>query len=163
MQWVGDRISADVYGGKDGERSAGPLGHGFEEDRAVVEVVVPSHFLRNLPQFASLSFKRGVRFAVAPLNEAHEGWALGPGSWRQARGEGVFVEARSAEGGIRPLKAARESERRVARMVERHGAVLMRVARHLSLCQDDALDAYQRALEIYLRRVDSLDPATELA
>jgi RNA polymerase sigma factor (sigma-70 family) len=39
----------------------------------------------------------------------------------------------------------------------------MRVARHLSLCHDDALDAYQRALEIYLRRVDSLDPATELA
>jgi RNA polymerase sigma factor (sigma-70 family) len=39
----------------------------------------------------------------------------------------------------------------------------MRVALHWSLCRDDALDAYQRALEIYLRRVDSLDPATETA
>ncbi len=39
----------------------------------------------------------------------------------------------------------------------------MRVAQHWSLCRDDALDAYQRALEIYVRRLDSLDPATELA
>jgi RNA polymerase sigma factor (sigma-70 family) len=39
----------------------------------------------------------------------------------------------------------------------------MRIAQHWSLCRDDALDAYQRALEIYVRRVDSLDPATELA
>ncbi|HKH19220.1 MAG TPA: hypothetical protein VKA57_16970, partial [Solirubrobacteraceae bacterium] len=39
----------------------------------------------------------------------------------------------------------------------------MRVARHWSLCHDDALDAYQRALEIYVRRLDSLDPATEIA
>ena len=39
----------------------------------------------------------------------------------------------------------------------------MRVALHWSLCRDDALDAYQRALEIYVRRLDSLDPATETA
>jgi DNA-directed RNA polymerase specialized sigma24 family protein len=39
----------------------------------------------------------------------------------------------------------------------------MRVAQHWSLCRDDALDAYQRALEIYVRRIDSLDPATEIA
>jgi RNA polymerase sigma factor (sigma-70 family) len=39
----------------------------------------------------------------------------------------------------------------------------MRVAQHWSLCRDDALDAYQRALEIYLRRIDTLDPATEIA
>jgi RNA polymerase sigma factor (sigma-70 family) len=39
----------------------------------------------------------------------------------------------------------------------------MRVARHWSLCLDDALDAYQRALEIYVRRLDSLDPTTEIA
>lgn len=51
----------------------------------------------------------------------------------------------------------------MARMVQRHGAALMRVARHFSLCQDDALDAYQRALEIYLRRLDTLDPVTEAA
>jgi hypothetical protein len=39
----------------------------------------------------------------------------------------------------------------------------MRVALHWSLCRDDALDAYQRALEIYVRRLESLDPATEVA
>jgi RNA polymerase sigma factor (sigma-70 family) len=39
----------------------------------------------------------------------------------------------------------------------------MRVALHWSLCRDDALDAYQRALEIYVRRLDTLDPATEVA
>ncbi len=39
----------------------------------------------------------------------------------------------------------------------------MRVARSYSLCADDAQDAVQRALEIYMRRVESLDPATELA
>jgi DNA-directed RNA polymerase specialized sigma24 family protein len=39
----------------------------------------------------------------------------------------------------------------------------MRIAQHWSLCRDDALDAYQRALEIYVRRVETLDPATEIA
>jgi RNA polymerase sigma factor (sigma-70 family) len=52
---------------------------------------------------------------------------------------------------------------RVAALVARHERALMRVALHWSLCRDDALDAYQRALEIYVRRVDSLDPATESA
>jgi RNA polymerase sigma factor (sigma-70 family) len=39
----------------------------------------------------------------------------------------------------------------------------MRVARQASLCHDDALDAYQRALEIFVRRVETVDPATEVA
>src|SRR4051812_20324074 len=46
-------------------------------------------------------------------------------------------------------------------MVARHGGALLRVANQFSLCHDDALDAYQRALEIYLRKLDSVDPATE--
>ena len=46
-------------------------------------------------------------------------------------------------------------------MVARHGAALLRVANQFSLCHDDALDAYQRAFEIYLRRLDTVDPATE--
>ena len=46
-------------------------------------------------------------------------------------------------------------------MVARHGPALLRVAIQFSLCHDDALDAYQRALEIYLRRLASVDPATE--
>src|ERR1700742_3792147 len=46
-------------------------------------------------------------------------------------------------------------------MVTRHGPALLRVANQFSLCHDDALDAYQRALEIYLRRLATIDPATE--
>jgi RNA polymerase sigma factor (sigma-70 family) len=46
-------------------------------------------------------------------------------------------------------------------MVTRHGAAVLRVANQFSLCHDDALDAYQRAFEIYLRKLDAVDPATE--
>jgi RNA polymerase sigma factor (sigma-70 family) len=46
-------------------------------------------------------------------------------------------------------------------MVARHGPALLRVANQFSLCHDDALDAYQRALEIYLRRLDTVEVATE--
>jgi RNA polymerase sigma factor (sigma-70 family) len=46
-------------------------------------------------------------------------------------------------------------------MVARHGAAVLRVANQFSLCHDDALDAYQRAFEIYLRKLDTVDPATE--
>ena len=46
-------------------------------------------------------------------------------------------------------------------MVARHGAAVLRVANQFSLCHDDALDAYQRAFEIYLRRLATVDPATE--
>src|SRR3954471_2310732 len=53
------------------------------------------------------------------------------------------------------------SARRVEAMVARHGPALVRVANQFSLCHDDALDAYQRGLEIYLRRLESVDPATE--
>jgi hypothetical protein len=45
----------------------------------------------------------------------------------------------------------------------RHERALLRVARASSLCHDDALDAYQRALEIFVRRVETVDPATEVA
>ena len=52
---------------------------------------------------------------------------------------------------------------RVAFIVARHGEVLTRIARSFSLCADDAQDAVQRSLEIYMRRAESLDPETELA
>jgi RNA polymerase sigma factor (sigma-70 family) len=50
---------------------------------------------------------------------------------------------------------------RIEAMVARHGPMLLRVANQFSLCHDDALDAYQRALEIYLRRLGTIDRATE--
>ena len=63
----------------------------------------------------------------------------------------------------RPAAALGGPQDRVEAIVARHGELLTRVARGYSLCADDAQDAVQRALEIYMRRVDSLDPATELA
>jgi len=42
--------------------------------------------------------------------------------------------------------------------VHAHAASLLRLARRHSLCADDAQDAYQRALEIFLRRADTLEP-----
>ena len=63
----------------------------------------------------------------------------------------------------RPAAALGDPGDRVAGIVARHGELLKRVARSYSLCADDAQDAVQRALEIYMRRVSSLDPATELA
>jgi hypothetical protein len=58
---------------------------------------------------------------------------------------------------------AADPRSRVAAVVTRHERTLLHVARQASLCHDDALDAYQRALEIYVRRVDTVDPATEVA
>jgi RNA polymerase sigma factor (sigma-70 family) len=61
-------------------------------------------------------------------------------------------------------QAARgEHESRIATVVARHEQTLLRVAQQFSLCHDDALDAYQRALEIFVRRVSTVDPATEVA
>jgi RNA polymerase sigma factor (sigma-70 family) len=52
---------------------------------------------------------------------------------------------------------------RVAAVVARHERTLLRIARQASLCDDDAQDAYQRALEIFVRRAATVDPATEVA
>jgi RNA polymerase sigma factor (sigma-70 family) len=56
---------------------------------------------------------------------------------------------------------AHDAARRVEALIAGHGPALLRVANHFSLCQDDALDAYQHALEIYLRRLATVDAATE--
>src|SRR5688572_9903671 len=75
--------------------------------------------------------------------------------------EGPQLAGRAAQRqGARPDRAV---DARVTALAGRHQRSLMRVALHWSLCRDDALDAYQRALEIYVRRLDSLDPATEIA
>ena len=51
---------------------------------------------------------------------------------------------------------------RAAALVHQHHRTLLRIAQHWSATPDDAQDAVQRALEIYMRRIDSLDPETEL-
>lgn len=60
-----------------------------------------------------------------------------------------------------PASPGDDPETRIAALVRAHGAALLRTARQHSLCLDDAQDAYQRALEIFLRRMATVDPVTE--
>jgi hypothetical protein len=60
-------------------------------------------------------------------------------------------------------EVAKAGASRVAAVVAKNERTLLRGARQASLCDDDAHDAYQRALEIFLRRVDTVDQATEVA
>ena len=76
-------------------------------------------------------------------------------TWRIALGAG------GVQG--RPALRVQDPEDRVASVMSRHGRTLLRTANHWSICHDDALDAYQRALEIFLRRADSVQPETEVA
>jgi RNA polymerase sigma factor (sigma-70 family) len=46
----------------------------------------------------------------------------------------------------------------VVATIRAHASSLLATARRHSLCADDAHDAYQRALEIFIRRASSLDP-----
>jgi hypothetical protein len=48
-------------------------------------------------------------------------------------------------------------------MLREHRATLLWIARRWSATADDAEDPLQRALEIYRRRLDTVDAATELA
>src|SRR3954463_14200211 len=43
-------------------------------------------------------------------------------------------------------------------VVSQHADSLLKTARRHSLCADDAQDAYQRTMEIFMRRAASLDP-----
>jgi RNA polymerase sigma factor (sigma-70 family) len=50
----------------------------------------------------------------------------------------------------------------VERTIRQHSTSLLRLARRHSYCQDDAHDAYQRALEIFIRRARTLEPQAAL-
>jgi hypothetical protein len=52
-----------------------------------------------------------------------------------------------------------ETQQFVLQTVATHAESLLRTAERHSLCQDDAHDAYQRGLEIFVRRVPELDRA----
>jgi RNA polymerase sigma factor (sigma-70 family) len=60
------------------------------------------------------------------------------------------------QGGGRGSSAAEEL---ILRTVAAHADSLLRTARRYSICTDDAQDAYQRALEIFMTHADRLDPA----
>jgi RNA polymerase sigma factor (sigma-70 family) len=61
-----------------------------------------------------------------------------------------------AQGGGTRGNAAEEL---ILRTVAAHADSLLRTARRYSLCPDDAQDAYQRALEIFMGHAERLDPA----
>jgi RNA polymerase sigma factor (sigma-70 family) len=61
---------------------------------------------------------------------------------------------------VRPvLRSREEADRLVVETIARHAESLLALARRYSLCPDDAQDAYQRALEIFLRHAPTLDAA----
>ena len=68
-------------------------------------------------------------------------------------------------GGMQQRLAFRvpDPEERIAAVMAQHGRTLLRTAHYWSLCHDDALDAYQRGLEIFLRRAHTVEAATEVA
>src|SRR4051795_9562662 len=53
-----------------------------------------------------------------------------------------------------------QAQQLVLRTVATQAESLLRTAYRHSLCDDDAHDAYQRGMEIFLRRVSTLDPAS---
>lgn len=57
-------------------------------------------------------------------------------------------------------RTSAENEALVVVTMQRHADALLRIARRHSLCDDDAADAVQRSLEIFLRHVARLDAET---
>ncbi len=53
----------------------------------------------------------------------------------------------------------RAAEELILRTIAAHADSLLRTARRFSLCPDDAQDAYQRALEIFMGHAERLDSA----
>ncbi|HEY4098543.1 MAG TPA: hypothetical protein VGM33_23670, partial [Baekduia sp.] len=51
-----------------------------------------------------------------------------------------------------------QAQELVLRTVATHAESLLRTAYRHSLCADDAHDAYQRSMEIFMRRARTLDP-----
>jgi RNA polymerase sigma factor (sigma-70 family) len=58
------------------------------------------------------------------------------------------------------LRTAEEGDALVIAVLRRHGDTVLRIARRNSACDEDAADASQRALEIFVRHVRRLDAAT---
>lgn len=78
------------------------------------------------------------------------------GESRSAAGAGAARERRVG----RPVRRSRaQGDELVLAVLREHADSLLRVARRHSLCPDDAQDAYQRALEIFLRHARTLEAA----
>jgi RNA polymerase sigma factor (sigma-70 family) len=62
------------------------------------------------------------------------------------------------QGRARGRGRSKAAEELILRVVAAHADSLLRTARRHSICPDDAQDAYQSALEIFMARADRLDP-----
>src|SRR4051794_17875912 len=69
----------------------------------------------------------------------------------------VAAEGQTAEPAVRPQISEAARKRAAVELIRRHDRTLRRTARRYSLCADDAEDAYQRALEILLKKAPSED------
>jgi hypothetical protein len=71
------------------------------------------------------------------------------------------IEARSGESALGNARGGgrrgRDAEELILRTVAAHADSLLRTARRFSICPDDAQDAYQRALEIFMGHAERLD------
>src|SRR5258705_10253347 len=56
------------------------------------------------------------------------------------------------------VMSAEQARELVLAVVSQHADSLLKTARRHSLCADDAQDAYQRTMEIFVRRAATLDP-----
>lgn len=64
----------------------------------------------------------------------------------------------TAPAGARPaIRSAHDARALVVNTITEHAESLLTLARQHSLCADDAYDAYQRGLEIFLRHAPGLD------
>ncbi len=74
----------------------------------------------------------------------------------------ISAGASTRRGRTRPVPGARRrcDEDVLIAAVTQHAESVLRLARRVSICDDDAQDAYQRALEILVKNVGRLDPET---
>lgn len=68
-----------------------------------------------------------------------------------------MAEGKGTGTGRPVLRSSEEAQRLVLEVLRVHADSLLRVARRHSLCLDDAQDAYQRAVEIFLRHAATLE------
>jgi len=76
---------------------------------------------------------------------------------------GTAAETSGSSGGQPPATDDAGRKRAAVELIAREGERLRRAARRYSLCEDDAEDAYQRALEILLTKAPTQQPRELLA
>jgi RNA polymerase sigma factor (sigma-70 family) len=71
---------------------------------------------------------------------------------------GCDTDVEPVEENARRVLSEGQARDLVMRVVARHADSLLKTARRHSLCADDAQDAYQRTMEIFVRRAATLEP-----